>query len=120
VSEAEKITFLNHAFVFAFPSFYEGFGLMILEAFAAGCPVITANNSALPEVAGDAGILIDATGVHQLANEIRNLLNNPQHREKLIVRGREIARQFDWETTARKTLKVLTNAVQEKHLVSSS
>jgi len=118
VSEAEKITFLSRAFVFAFPSFYEGFGLMILEAFATGCPVITANNSALPEVAGDAGILIDATDAHQLAIEIRNLLNNPEHREKLIARGREIARKFNWETTARKTLQVIRNAVESKNLES--
>jgi glycosyltransferase involved in cell wall biosynthesis len=111
VSEAEKITFLNHAFVFAFPSFYEGFGLMILEAFAAGCPVITSDNSALPEVAGDAGILIDATDVSQLATEIHNLLNNPARRDEMITRGREIAHQFTWEATARRTLEVIQQAV---------
>ncbi len=106
VSEEEKIAFLQHAFVFVFPSFYEGFGLMVLEAFASGCPVITANNSALPEIAGDAGILIDATDFNALAKEIGNLLSNPSKRSEMIGKGKKIAREFGWETTARKTLRV--------------
>lgn len=112
VSEAEKITFLNHAAVFTFPSFYEGFGLMVLEAFAAGCPVITSNNSALPEIVGSAGIMISATDAHQLAQEIHNLLINPTRRADFIEKGREVARRFDWEATARKTLTEFKEAVQ--------
>lgn len=107
VSEAEKIALLNHALVFAFPSYYEGFGLMVLEAMAAGCPVITSNNSALPEVAGDVGILIEPTDVNKLASEIKKLSDQSEIRANLVRRGQEFAKNFSWEKTAKATLKVL-------------
>ncbi len=110
VLEAEKISLMQHAFVFTFPSFYEGFGLMILEAFACGCPVICSNVSSLPEVAGDAAILISSTDVNGLVDAIEKMLTNPTLRENLTAKGKVIARQLDWETTAQKTLLVLEEA----------
>jgi glycosyltransferase involved in cell wall biosynthesis len=112
VTETEKIALLQHAEVFVFPSFYEGFGLMVLEAFASGCPVITSNNSALPEVVGDAGILIDATDAPKLALEIKNIFEHPDLRNDLVHRGREFARKFTWSATASATLDTIRQAVQ--------
>lgn len=112
VTETEKIALLHHALVFAFPSFYEGFGLMVLEAFACGCPVIASNVSSLPEVIGNAGILIEPTDSIALANGVTRLCNDSSFREGLIAKGAAIARQFDWETTARQTLLVLEQAAK--------
>lgn len=112
VSETEKIALLQHAEVFVFPSFYEGFGLMVLEAFASGCPVITSNNSALPEVVGQAGILIEPTDSMRLASEIKNLLDHPDIRQDLVSRGREFAHQFTWSTAAHATLDIIRQAAQ--------
>jgi len=111
VSEADKITLFQHALAFVFPSFYEGFGLMVLEAFASGCPVIASDNSSLPEVVGDAGILITPTDSDALASEIKSLSTNPSRREELIRKGKAFVRNFTWETTARQTLAVIKQAV---------
>ncbi len=110
VSEAEKISLLQHASVFTFPSFYEGFGLMILEAFACGCPVICSNVSSLPEIAGDGAISISPTDINGLVDGIEKLLSDPTLRDNLTARGKAIAHQLDWKTTAQKTLLVLEEA----------
>ncbi len=94
-----------HAEVFVLPSLYEGFGLPILEAFACGCPVVTSNVSSLPEVAGDAAVLVDPSNTSGLAEGISEALNN---KEMLAARGLRRAKQFDWNSTARQILKVIT------------
>jgi len=113
VEEAEKIALLQHALAFVFPSFYEGFGLMVLEAFAAGCPVITSNVASLPEVAGDAGILVEPTDSHRIAEAIKKLLQDASWRAELIRRGKVLAKPFSWEATARQTLAAIEQAVRE-------
>ncbi len=79
-----------------FPSFYEGFGMPILEAMWSACPVICSNATSLPEVAGDAALMIDPNDPDDLAEAIRRLLTNPSLREELIQRGRERAQEFSW------------------------
>ncbi len=109
VSEAEKIAFLNMAKVFIFPSFYEGFGLPVLEAMAAGCPVITSNISSLPEVTNGAGILINPDNQSEINLALEKVLLNSQFANSLITKGRLQAKKFNWAKTALETLKVFDN-----------
>jgi len=106
VSEDEKIAFLNSAKVFIFPTFYEGFGLPVLEAMAASCPVITSDNSSLPEVTEGAASLIDPNNQSETNLALEKILTNEAFRQKLITQGKLQAKKFNWEKTAQNTLKV--------------
>lgn len=99
---------------FIYPSLYEGFGLPPLEAMSCGCPVITSNTSSLPEVVGDAGILIDPYNVDEIAENMERLLLDEKLREELKIKGLERAKQFTWEKTARETLKVYEEVYNER------
>jgi len=94
--------------MFVLPSFYEGFGLPILEAQAAGCPVITSNVSSLPEVAGQAAILVDPNNVEQISQAMYKIINDEKLRKDLIFKGYANVKRFSWLKCARETLKVLT------------
>jgi glycosyltransferase involved in cell wall biosynthesis len=101
-------TLLSGAEAFLFPSLYEGFGLVVLEALACGCPVLTSNISSLPEVVGEAGVLVDPHSVKDIALGITELLGlSKEARNGLVQRGIEQAQKFSWEKAARETLKVL-------------
>jgi glycosyltransferase involved in cell wall biosynthesis len=89
-------SFYRLASVFVFPSLYEGFGLPPLEAMACGTPVVTSNVSSLPEVAGDAALLVDPYDVDAIAEAIRQALGDQELRGRLIARGQTRARQFSW------------------------
>lgn len=92
---------------FCFPSLFEGFGLPILEAQAHGVPVMTANNSALPEIAGDAALLVDPTDVDAIADAMLQLSQDEALRQRLIAAGYENVKRFSWEKAAQETLAVL-------------
>lgn len=92
---------------FAFPSLYEGFGLPVLEAMACGIPVLSSNVTSLPEVAGDAALLVDPYDVEALAAGLDQLLADEVLRQDLSRRGLERAAQFTWERTATATWQVL-------------
>ncbi|MGG6270194.1 glycosyltransferase family 4 protein [Leptolyngbya sp. AN03gr2] len=96
--------FYQEADVFVYPSHYEGFGMPVLEAMTLGAPVVTSNSSSLPEVAGDAAILVDPNNVEQLAESILKVIRDRQFRSSLVQKGREQAKLFSWEKTAKKTL----------------
>jgi glycosyltransferase involved in cell wall biosynthesis len=96
---------------FIFPSLYEGFGLPPLEAMACGTPVLTSKVCSLPEVVGDAGILIDPLNVEEIAHGIRTLVENSDTRAKLRKKGLLRATKFSWCETARKTGEVLRMAL---------
>jgi glycosyltransferase involved in cell wall biosynthesis len=85
---------------FVYPSVFEGFGLPVLEALAAGAPTVTSNVSSLPEVAGDAALLVDPRSATDIAAAVETILNDPRKAEELRDRGRARARQFTWERTA--------------------
>lgn len=91
---------------FVFPSLYEGFGLPLLEAMQCGAPVITSNITALPEVAGDAALLIEPTDTDAIAHAIHRVVNEPDLRAALRERGFRRAAQFSWQQTARLTAEV--------------
>lgn len=92
---------------FCFPSLFEGFGLPVLEAQQHGVPVMTANNSALPEIAGDAALLVDPTDVDAIADAMLQLSQDEALRQRLIAAGYENVKRFSWEKAARETLAVL-------------
>lgn len=97
---------MSGAEVMVYPSLYEGFGLPPLEAMACGTPVITSNNSSLPEVIGDAGIMVDPEDVEGLAGAIESVLSDQGLRDEMRRKGLARAKQFSWEQAARETLKV--------------
>ena len=99
-------TWYQAADVLVFPSLYEGFGLPVLEAMASGTPVICSTATSLPEVAGDAAILIDPQDPLKLAEAIRSVLSDPVLAADLRRRGVERSKSFTWERTARETLAV--------------
>jgi len=92
--------------LFVFPSIYEGFGMPVLEAMACGSPVITSNTTSLPEVAGDAAILVNPLDAHELGEAMVRVLSDEKLREALKAKGFERVKQFTWERTARRTLEV--------------
>ena len=97
VSPKDLAGWYAQAAIFAFPSLDEGFGMPVLEAMAAGTPVVTSNRSALPEVAGDAAILVDPEDIDALGQALRNLTEKCDLRDELSRRGKERARRFTWE-----------------------
>jgi len=89
--------------VLLFPSFFEGFGFPPLEAQCCGVPVICSNNSSLPEVAGEATIMIDPHKPDEIAESIKSILSNQELRENLVKKGLENSKKFSWKKTAQKT-----------------
>ncbi len=97
VDEADLPAFYQLAEVFVFPSLYEGFGLPPLEAMAGGAPVVSSNRSSLPEVVGEAGLLVDPTDPAALSLAIRRVLSDSQLQANLRARGLAQARKFSWQ-----------------------
>ena len=110
VDSTDLPTLLGGADALAFPSLYEGFGLPALEAMSCGVPVVAANASSLPEVVGDAGILVDPLNVEAIADGLVRLLTDPRLRADYAARGLARARAFSWERAARETISVLEGA----------
>jgi len=106
VPEEDLPALYSAASVFVFPSLYEGFGLPPLEAMACGTPVVASNTSSLPEVIGDAGVLVNPFSIDEIISAMRSVLKSKSRQREMSCRGVERARRFSWEETARKTLKV--------------
>jgi glycosyltransferase involved in cell wall biosynthesis len=106
VSAEELASLYARSMILAFPSLDEGFGIPVLEAMAAGVPVITSNRSALAEVAGDAALLVNPESVEELADALRTLVANAQLREDLTRKGLAHARAFTWPKAVEGTWKI--------------
>ena len=102
--------FYQSAAAFVFPSRYEGFGLPPLEAMACGAPVVTSNASSLPEIVGDAAILVNPENVFDIAHGIKDALVDTALRAELIRRGREQASRYSWARTAKQVLEIYQEA----------
>jgi len=106
VSNSQRHALYSNALVFVYPSLHEGFGIPVLEAMVRGCPVITSNVSSLPEVAGDAAILVDPYDTEQLAHELERVISSESLREELKQKGLEQSKKFSWNKTAEMTEEV--------------
>ena len=106
VADEDLPTLLTAASLFVYPSLYEGFGLPPLEALACGTPVVCSNTSSLPEVVGQAGLLVDPQDIAGLAEAMRRVLTDPELQAELRARGPARAQAFTWARTARETLSL--------------
>ena len=106
VAEFDKPAIYQNAKLFVFPSLYEGFGMPILEAMAAGIPVITSNTSAMPEVAGDAAILVNPLSIEEISEAMLEVMNNDKLSNELISKGFDQCRKFTWSNSTNKLVKI--------------
>jgi glycosyltransferase involved in cell wall biosynthesis len=106
VDDADLVNFYGACELFVYPSFYEGFGLPILEAMACGRAVACSNSTAMPEVADSAGLLFDPHSVAEMARAMNDILIDPELRSRLERLGQQHAASFSWERSAAKTLDV--------------
>lgn len=106
ITHNEKVNILKGAQCLLFPSLYEGFGLPVLEAFALGLPVLTSNVSSLPEIAGEAALLVHPEHEEEIANGIVRLFSDEKLRQRLARLGRERVKRFSWDKCAKETLAV--------------
>ncbi|NJM05888.1 glycosyltransferase family 4 protein [Candidatus Gracilibacteria bacterium] len=120
VPDAELPALLSAARAFVFPSLYEGFGMPVLEAMGCGTPVLTANTSALPEIAGDAALLVDPSDTEAIAAALQQLADDAALRADLSARGLQRAAHFTWERCAEETLQVLRAAITHGTLLPST
>jgi glycosyltransferase involved in cell wall biosynthesis len=111
VSDDELPALYRRALAFCLTSHYEGFGLPILEAMGYGTPVITSTVSSMPEVAGDAGLLVDPKDTRGIARAMLDVAGNPELRQRLSDAGTRRAGEFTWRQTAEKTLRIYRESV---------
>jgi glycosyltransferase involved in cell wall biosynthesis len=110
VPESKLPALYRSASALIFPSLYEGFALPVVEAMACGTPVVTSNVSAMPEIAGDAALLVDPSSVRQIAEAIHQIVSDTSLREQLRERGLARASQFSWARTAARVQTLLADA----------
>jgi len=106
VSNSDLHAFLQSAAALVYPSLYEGFGLPILEGFASGLPVISSNTTSIPEVAGDAALLVDPESTDEIADAMQRIVEDSALADSLIARGAERVKQFTWSKCAEQTMTV--------------
>ena len=113
LTDDEIVALYRDAAVFVYPSLYEGFGLPVLEAMAQGCPVITSNVSSLPEVVGDAAVLIDPLNTTELAQAMRKVLTDDELKREMSIKGINRAKLFSWERTAERYVEVFDRVLMK-------
>ncbi len=107
IADADVPALYSGALALVFPTLHEGFGFPVLEAMRCGIPVITSNTSSLPEVAGDAALLVDPRDTRTIADAIARVIGDETLRAELIARGYQQADTFTWKRAAEQTLDVL-------------
>lgn len=114
VDDKQMYGLYNSAQMFVYPSYYEGFGIPIVEAFQAGCPVVLSDSSCFPEVASDAGVYFKPKSPHELRQAVINILNDKQHRDDVIKKGRQRLADFSWSKSAMQTAEVYKKVLQRR------
>ncbi len=114
VDEGDLVKIYNLATVYCQPSFYEGFGLPVLEAMVCGCPVVAANTSSLPEICGEAAVMVDPDDYNDIAKGLDKVISDKGIRDMLIRKGLIQVKKFSWEKVAQETFKVYEKVVKEK------
>ena len=109
------VKLLGSSEALVYPSLFEGFGIPILEAFHAEVPVITSNTTSMPEVAGDAALLINPTSVEELRDALERVVSDDEVREQMIERGRVRRRMFSWDITAEKMWESMMKTVENRN-----
>lgn len=115
VEEETLATLYANALFLAMPSLYEGFGLPLVEAMAYGTPVLTSNNSSMPEVAGDAGLLVDPLTTNSIKKGLQELISNHDLRDKLANKAQKNAIRFNWDTSAYQLIGVFERAIANRN-----
>jgi glycosyltransferase involved in cell wall biosynthesis len=110
VPNSDLAALYSGALFTAYPSLYEGFGLPVLEAMACGCPVMTSDRSSMPEIAGDAAVLVDPTSVASILQGLYRLITNEKLRAELSTRGLKQREKFGWDVSAARVLKIIGTA----------
>jgi len=114
VPDKELPVFYKNAKLLALVSLYEGFGLPVLEAMACGTPVVSSNGGSLPEVAGEAAVMIDPYDINNIVRGLRMVLEDRSLRKDLTRKGLKQAEKFSWEKTAKETYEVYRKVMQEE------
>jgi alpha-1,3-rhamnosyl/mannosyltransferase len=112
VPTEDLLPIFKQATALVWPSLNEGFGLPVLEAFAAGLPVVTSNTTSLPEVAGDAALTVNPESIGEIADAMRQMATNDAMRSDFRAKGLSRAKQFTWDRTARLTIDVYRKAIE--------
>ena len=110
----------SRALLFVYPSYYEGFGIPILEVYACNCPVTLSNTTCFPEIAGDAGAFFNPYSINSIADTIINVISDKSKRTKLIKAGQERLKLYSWEKAARETENVYLKTLEEYIKLSSA
>lgn len=111
ISSEELVAIYNQATVYCQPSFYEGFGLPVLEAMACGCPVVCADNSSLREICGQSALMVKTDTIYSIAQGLKTLLDSKAKQEELSQKGLKWVGNFSWLKTAQKTYEIYQKVV---------
>ncbi|MFP4486779.1 MAG: glycosyltransferase family 4 protein [Campylobacterales bacterium] len=111
VNDDELIKIYNESKLFLFPSFYEGFGLPVLEAMACGTPVVCSNETSLPEVGGDAVVYCNPYSIEDIKQKIEMVINDEKLQKDMIQKGLERAKEFSWEKCADEHMRVFESLI---------
>jgi len=117
ISDQELSIVYNLASLFVFPSFYEGFGLPVLEAMACGTPVVCSNSSSLPEVGGDAVVYCDANNIDDITDKVTQVLNDTKLQKSMKLSGLQRAKEFTWEKSARQHKELFKKVLDKNKMV---
>jgi len=115
VGEQTLATLYAHADFIVMPSIYEGFGLPLVEAMGYGTPVLTSNNSSMPEVAGDAGLFVDAEDIQSITDGLHQMISNTRLRDTLALNAKPNASRFNWDDCAAQLYTVFMSVISDRH-----
>jgi glycosyltransferase involved in cell wall biosynthesis len=119
VEDSQRRALYAGARLLVMPSFEEGFGIPVLEAMTVGVPVVAARRGALPEILGKAGPLVEPTDPEELASAIDSLLTDQAFAADCVSKGLARAREFQWDTTARRVVDVYRAAIEHRRCASA-